>query len=152
MKKHAISSENDMTLVCPENIWIIKFDVCILSEFLNISGIIEKLLTTIHSLSWYSWCSTSTHLLKKIQHPSILNILTSPIIQISGANSLKLLYSKVLLLSCLYYSIINTSLKNYILHIFKKNQMLYKSQKIYVSNVNYLKNELHGIPFKYLLL
>lgn len=81
MKKHAISSENDMTLVCPENIWIIKFDVCILSEFLNISGIIEKLLTTIHSLSWYSWCSTGTHLVKKIsasKHLKYLNISYYP--------------------------------------------------------------------------
>lgn len=38
MKKHATSSENDMTLVCPECIWIVKFSAFTPSDFLNMSG------------------------------------------------------------------------------------------------------------------
>lgn len=81
MKKHAISYENDVTPVCPKNTWTIKSDICTLSEFLTISGIVEKLLTTIQSLSWYSCCSTGTHLVKKIsasKHLKYLNISYYP--------------------------------------------------------------------------
>lgn len=72
MKKHATSSENEMTQLCPEYIWIVN----------------PMLLSTLSdSLSWCSCYSTGTHLGKKeinvYHYPDILNTLISSTIQIS---------------------------------------------------------------------
>lgn len=72
MKKHATSSENEMTQVCTEYIWTIKSNASTLSDFLSLDS---------------CYGTGGTHLVKKkklyIYHSNILNSLISLIIQIS---------------------------------------------------------------------